>query len=233
MENYSTTQTRIIDQSAVTALFKSTYLQMAAALVVTALTSYFLSQSASFIATFYTNSSLMWITIIAELGVVIWLSARLHAMSMSMATILFIVYSVLNGVTLSVIFLVYEPEVIALTFAVTAGMFGVMSVIGYVTRMDLSKVGGILLMALIGIILASVVNLFMGSETLYWVITYVGVLVFVGLTAYDTNKLRQIYTEYGALNETGYKLALMGALILYLDFINLFLYLLRIFGNRR
>lgn len=232
MENYSTT-THVINQSAVTALFKSTYMQMAAALTVTALTSYFLSQSAVFLAMFLTNSSLMWIAIIAELGVVIWLSARLHAMSMTMATILFIAYSVLNGVTLSVIFLVYEPEVIALTFAVTAGMFAVMSIIGYTTRMDLSKVGGILLMALVGIILASVVNIFLGSETLYWVITYIGVLVFVGLTAYDTNKLRQIYTQYGEVNETGHKLALMGALTLYLDFINLFLYLLRIFGNRR
>ena len=232
MENYSTT-THVINQSAVTALFKSTYMQMAAALTVTALTSYFLSQSAAFLATFLGNSALMWIAIIAELGVVIWLSARLHAMSMTMATILFIAYSVLNGVTLSVIFLVYEPEVIALTFAVTAGMFAVMSIIGYTTRMDLSKVGGILLMALVGIILASVVNIFLGSETLYWVITYIGVLVFVGLTAYDTHKLRQIYTQYGAVNETGHKLALMGALTLYLDFINLFLYLLRIFGNRR
>ncbi len=232
MENYSTT-THVINQSAVTALFKSTYMQMAAALTVTALTSYFLSQSAAFLATFLGNSALMWIAIIAELGVVIWLSARLHAMSMTMATILFIAYSVLNGVTLSVIFLVYEPEVIALTFAVTAGMFAVMSIIGYTTRMDLSKVGGILLMALVGIILASVVNIFLGSETLYWVITYIGVLVFVGLTAYDTNKLRQIYTQYGEVNETGHKLALMGALTLYLDFINLFLYLLRIFGNRR
>lgn len=232
MENYSTT-THVINQSAVTALFKSTYMQMAAALTVTALTSFFLSQSTAFLAAFLGNSALMWIAIIAELGVVIWLSSRLHAMSMTMATILFIAYSVLNGVTLSVIFLVYEPEVIALTFAVTAGMFAIMSIIGYTTRMDLSKVGGILLMALIGIILASVVNLFLGSETLYWVITYVGVIVFVGLTAYDTNKLRQIYTEYGAVNETGQKLALMGALTLYLDFINLFLYLLRIFGNRR
>lgn len=232
MENYSTT-THVINQSAVTALFKSTYMQMAAALTVTALTSYFLSQSAAFLVTFLGNSALMWIAIIAELGVVIWLSARLHAMSMTMATILFIAYSVLNGVTLSVIFLVYEPEVIALTFAVTAGMFAVMSIIGYTTRMDLSKVGGILLMALVGIILASVVNIFLGSETLYWVITYIGVLVFVGLTAYDTNKLRQIYTQYGEVNETGHKLALMGALTLYLDFINLFLYLLRIFGNRR
>ena len=233
MENYSTQATRVINQSAVATLFKSTYLQMAAALAVTALTSFFLSESAAFNAIFYGNRMFMWIAILAELGVVIWISARLHAMSMAMATILFIAYSVLNGITLSVIFLLYEPEVIAITFAVTAGMFAVMSIIGYVTRMDLSKVGGILLMALVGIIIASVVNLFLGSETLYWVITYVGVIVFVGLTAYDTNKLRQIYTEHGEVNETGHKLALRGALTLYLDFINLFLYLLRIFGNRR
>lgn len=232
MENYSTT-TRVIDQSAVASLFKSTYMQMAAALAVTALTAFFLSQSVAFQVMFLSNPSLMWIAIFAELGVVIWLSSRLFSMSMTSATLLFILYSVLNGVTMSVIFLLYEPEVVTLTFAVTAGMFFVMSLIGYVTRMDLSKLGNIFMMLLVGIILASVVNIFMGSETLYWVITYAGVIIFVGLTAYDTNKLKQIYTEHGDAGETGQKLALMGALTLYLDFINLFLFLLRIFGNRR
>ena len=232
MENYSTT-TRVIDQSAVASLFKSTYMQMAAALAVTALTAFFLSQSVAFQVMFLSNPSLMWIAIFAELGVVIWLSSRLFSMSMTSATLLFILYSVLNGVTMSVIFLLYEPEVVTLTFAVTAGMFFVMSLIGYVTRMDLSKLGNIFMMLLVGIILASVVNIFMGSETLYWVITYAGVIIFVGLTAYDTNKLKQIYTEHGDAGEAGQKLALMGALTLYLDFINLFLFLLRIFGNRR
>mgnify|MGYP003293353817 CR=1 FL=1 len=231
MTNYSTT--RVIDQSAIATLFKSTYMQMAAALTVTALTAFFLSQSAAFEFIFLENRALMWIAIFAELGVVMWLSARLFSMSMTAATLLFILYSVLNGVTLSVIFLLYEPEVIAITFAVTAAMFFVTSLVGYVTRMDLSRFGGIFLMLLIGVIIASVVNLFLGSETLYWVITYVGVIVFVGLTAYDTNKLRRIYTEVGEAGELGHKVALMGALTLYLDFINLFLFLLRIFGNRR
>ena len=232
MENYSTT-TRVIDQSAVASLFKSTYMQMAAALAVTALTAFFLSQSVAFQVMFLSNPSLMWIAIFAELGVVIWLSSRLFSMSMTSATLLFILYSVLNGVTMSVIFLLYEPEVVTLTFAVTAGMFFVMSLIGYVTRMDLSKLGNIFMMLLVGIILASVVNIFMGSETLYWVITYAGVIIFVGLTAYDTQKIKGMIAEYGAVDEVGYKLALLGALTLYLDFINLFLFLLRIFGNRK
>ena len=149
MENYSTT-TRVIDQSAVASLFKSTYMQMAAALAVTALTAFFLSQSVAFQVMFLSNPSLMWIAIFAELGVVIWLSSRLFSMSMTSATLLFILYSVLNGVTMSVIFLLYEPEVVTLTFAVTAGMFFVMSLIGYVTRMDLSKLGNIFMMLLVG-----------------------------------------------------------------------------------
>ena len=152
---------------------------------------------------------------------------------MAKATLLFILYSVLNGVTMSMIFMLYEPMSIAITFAVTAGMFFVMSLIGYATRMDLSKFGSIFMMLLVGIIIATVVNIFFASETLYWVITYAGVIVFVGLTAFDTNKLKQIYIEHGDADEFGQKLALMGALTLYLDFINLFLFLLRIFGDRR
>ena len=217
----------------VASLFKSTYMQMAAALTVTALTAFFLSESLSFQLMIINNPSIMWIAIFAELGVVMWLSARLFSMSMTSATLLFILYSVLNGVTLSVIFLIYEMDVIATTFGVTAGMFFVTSLIGYITRMNLSKLGSVFMMLLIGIIIATVVNIFVGSETLYWIITYVGVIVFVGLTAYDTNKLKQLYLEHGDNGEAGQKLALMGALTLYLDFINLFLFLLRIFGDRR
>ena len=231
MENYSTT--RVVEQSMVASLFKSTYMQMAAALTVTALTAFFLSESLSFQLMIINNPSIMWIAIFAELGVVMWLSARLFSMSMTSATLLFILYSVLNGVTLSVIFLIYEMDVIATTFGVTAGMFFVTSLIGYITRMNLSKLGSVFMMLLIGIIIATVVNIFVGSETLYWIITYVGVVVFVGLTAYDTNKLKQLYLEHGDNGEAGQKLALMGALTLYLDFINLFLFLLRIFGDRR
>lgn len=237
MENYSTT-TRVIDQSVVSSLFKSTYLQMAAALAVTALTAYFLPQSGLFERLFIKADGTitmapMWVAIIAELGVVMWLSARLFAMSMTKATLLFILYSVLNGVTMSMIFLLYEPMSIAITFAVTAGMFLVTSLVGYVTRMDMSKFGSIFMMLLVGLIIATLVNMFLGSETMYWVITYVGVIVFVGLTAFDTNKLKQIYLQHGEAGEMGQKLALMGALTLYLDFINLFLFLLRIFGDRR
>lgn len=237
MENYSTT-TRVIDQSAVATLFKSTYLQMAAALTVTALTAYFLPQLNIYWNIFTNadgtfNSTPMWLAFAAEFGVVLWLSARLFSMSMTKATLLFILYSVLNGVTLSMISLIYEPASILIAFAVTAGMFLVMSLIGYITRMDLSKLGSVFMMLLMGIIIGTVVNFFFANGTFYWVLTYAGVIVFAGLTAYDTNKLKQIYIEHGEAGEMGQKLALMGALTLYLDFINLFLFLLRIFGNRK
>ena len=236
MQNYSTT--RVIDASAVSALFKSTYLQMAAALAVTALTAYFIPQTGLFERLFITSSgeltmAPLWVALIAEVAVVMWLSARIFSMSMAKATLLFILYSVLNGVTMSMIFLVYEPMSIVVTFAATAGMFLVTSLIGYVTRMDFSRLGSVLMMMLVGLIIASVINIFLGSETMYWVITYAGVIIFVGLTAYDTNKLKQIYLQHGEAGEIGQKLALMGALMLYLDFINLFLHLLRIFGDRR
>jgi FtsH-binding integral membrane protein len=236
MQNYSTT--RVIDASAVSALFKSTYLQMAAALAVTALTAYLLPQSGLFERLFFKADGTftmapLWVALIAEVAVVMWLSARIFSMSMTKATLLFILYSVLNGVTMSMIFLVYEPMSIVVTFAATAGMFLVTSLIGYVTRMDFSRLGSVLMMMLVGLIIASVINIFLGSETMYWVITYVGVIVFVGLTAFDTNKLKQIYLQHGEAGEMGQKLALMGALTLYLDFINLFLFLLRIFGDRR
>jgi FtsH-binding integral membrane protein len=123
-------------------------------------------------------------------------------------------------------------ESIASTFFITAGTFGAMSVIGLVTRMDLSRIGSILIMALVGLIIATIVNIFLGSETLYWVISYVGVLIFVGLTAFDTQKIKDMIVMYGSADEMGYKIALIGALTLYLDFVNLFLYLLRILGNR-
>ena len=211
---------------------------MAAALTVTALTAFFLPYSGLFEMLFFTADGTftmapMWIAIIAEFAVVMWLSARLFSMSMAKATLLFILYSVLNGVTLSMIFLMFDIGSIAVTFAVTAGMFFVTSLIGYVTRMNLSKFGGVLMMLLVGIIIATIVNIFLGSEMVYWVTTYIGVIVFAGLAAFDTNKLKQIYIEHGEAGEMGQKLALMGALTLYLDFVNLFLFLLRIFGDRK
>ncbi|MBO7185597.1 MAG: Bax inhibitor-1/YccA family protein [Alistipes sp.] len=231
MANYSTTN--VAGTTAVSTLLKSVYLQMAAALSITGLVAYFLSQSMDFWYFMSENPPLIWIILIAQIGVVVWLSARLNSMSISAATLLFILYSVLMGVTMTTIFMIYTAASIASTFFITAGMFFVMSIIGYVTRMDLSKVGSVLFMALIGIIIASVVNIFLESEMLYWIISYAGVIIFVGLTAYDTQKIKGMIAEYGAVDEVGYKLALFGALILYLDFINLFLFLLRIFGNRK
>ena len=231
MENYSTT--KVVNASAVSTLFKSVYLQMAAALSVTGLVAYYLSQSIDFWAFMAENVSLIWVILFAQLGLVMWISARIMSMSMSTATILFIIYSAMMGVTMSSIFMLYTAESIAYVFFITAGMFLVMSVIGYVTRMDLSKVGSVLFMALIGIIIASVVNIFLESEMLYWIISYVGVVVFTGLAAYDTQKIKHMLVEYGTADDLGNRFALLGALTLYLDFINLFLFLLRIFGNRK
>ena len=218
--------------SAVSTLLKSVYLQMAAALTVTGLVAYFLSESYAFWDLLVANPSMIWITIIAQFGLVIWLSSRVHRMSMGAATVLFILYSALMGVTMSTIFMVYTMESIASTFFITAGTVLATSIVGYVTRIDLSRLGSILLMALIGLIIATVVNIFLASETLYWIISYAGVLIFVGLTAFDTQKIKMMLTSYGSTDEMGHKLALFGALTLYLDFVNLFLFLLRIFGNR-
>ena len=231
MENYSTT--KVVNASAVSTLFKSVYLQMAAALSVTGLVAYYLSQSIDFWTFIAENVSLIWVIFFAQLGLVMWISARIMSMSMSTATILFIIYSAMMGVTMSSIFMLYTAESIAYVFFITAGMFLVMSVIGYVTRMDLSKVGSVLFMALIGIIIASVVNIFLGSEMLYWIISYVGVVVFTGLAAYDTQKIKHMLVEYGTADDLGHRFALLGALTLYLDFIHLFLFLLRSFGNRK
>ena len=218
---------------AVSALFKSVYMQMAAALSITGLVAYFLSQSQDFWIFLANNTSLIWVVLIAQVVLVIWLSARFTRMSMTTATLLFILYSAMMGVTMSTIFMVYTMSSIASVFFITAGMFLVMSLLGYFTRMDLTRLGSVLFMALIGVIIASLVNIFLKSEMLYWVVSYVAVVVFVGLTAYDTQKIKQMLVEYGEVDEMGYKLALFGALTLYLDFINLFLYLLRIFGDRR
>lgn len=230
MANFSTTQSAT--QSLTSTLFKSLYMQMSAALTITGLVAYFLSQSSAYINMLINTPSLLWIVLIAQIGVVILLSARLHSFSMSTATILFILYSVLTGVSFGTIFLAYAMSDIIATFFVTAGTFFVTSLVGYVTRMDLSKMGSILFMLLIGLVIATVVNIFLGSSGLYMVCTYLGVIVFVGLTAYDTQRIKTMFNEYGTADDNGQKLALMGALMLYLDFINLFIYLLRLIGGR-
>ncbi|MBR2475254.1 MAG: Bax inhibitor-1/YccA family protein, partial [Bacteroidaceae bacterium] len=168
-----------------------------------------------------------------EFALVMIISARIDKMSFSTSLLLFLLYSLVNGLTLSVIFAAYTKESVATTFFVTAGTFGIMSLIGYFTKKDLSKLGGILFMLLIGLIIATVVNIFWANSTMYWIITYAGVLIFVGLTIYDTNKIKAMLEYHQGDEVITQKIALMGALTLYLDFINLFLYLLRILGDRK
>ena len=171
--------------------------------------------------------------IIAELALVLALSAGINRVQSSSAVAMFFIYSALNGLTLSAVFLTYTSASIASTFFVTAGTFGIMSVYGYTTKKDLTSWSSFLFMGLIGIVLASLVNIFLKSESIYWVITYAGVIVFVGLTAYDTQKIKQLGLQGFADSESERKGAVIGALQLYLDFINLFLMLLRIFGRQR
>lgn len=205
---------------------------MALALLLTAGTAFYVASSPSLIQAVYGNKILFWGLMIAELVLVFTVSGAINRISSSVATLLFFLYSLLNGVTMAFIFSVYTGESIAYTFMITAGTFGAMSLFGYVTKQDLTKFGSIALMALIGVIIASVVNIFLKSSTLYWIITIVGVLVFVGLVAYDTQKLKQL-SRAGYDSETQRKLSVIGALTLYLDFINLFLFFLNIFGGRR
>ncbi|MTI88722.1 MAG: Bax inhibitor-1/YccA family protein [Balneolaceae bacterium] len=179
------------------------------------------------------NQLLFFMIVIAELGLVVWLSRSIDHMTSNKAVALFLLYSALNGLTFSILFLVYTSASIASTFFITAGTFGATSAYGYFTQKDLSSWGNILFMGLIGIIIASVVNMFLASEALYWMISYAGVLLFVGLTAYDTQKIKKLSLQIKKDSEEGRKGAIMGALTLYLDFINMFIFMLRIFGNRR
>jgi len=174
----------------------------------------------------------MWILIGVELAIVIGVSAAINKLSLLTATLLFVLYSVINGALLSSIFLIYTESSIATVFFITAGTFAAMSFFGYTTKTDLTSWGKLLMMALIGLIIATVVNLFMKSSGLEMVISYAGVLIFVGLTAYDTQKIKEMCLQAPDAGETMQKYALLGALSLYLDFINLFIYLLRIFGRR-
>ncbi len=217
--------------TAFAALMRKVYLWMTLGLAMTGLAAAYVARDLGLVQTIFSGSTI-WILIIAEIALVWILSARIMSMSFLTAGLMFAAYSILNGVTLSAIFLAYSAEAISTTFFVTAGTFGAMSLMGYVIKRDLSAIGRFLIMALIGILIASVVNIFVGSSALYWGITYLGVLIFAGLTAYDTQKIKQMMMVHGGeLNESTMKLALLGSLTLYLDFINLFLFLLRIFGG--
>ncbi len=178
------------------------------------------------------NSGLAWVVMLAPLGVVFYMSFGIAKMSASKAQTVFWIFAGLMGLSLSSIFVVYTEASIARVFFITAGTFGAMSIYGYTTKRDLTKLGSFLMMGLIGIIIASLVNLFMKSPMMYFVISILGVLIFVGLTAYDTQKIKNMYLVSDSGELMGKK-AVMGALTLYLDFINLFIMLLRLFGQRR
>jgi FtsH-binding integral membrane protein len=221
-------------QSGYLAILKNVYLWMTLALGISGVTAIAVANSPQLLELLYGNGLVLFIVFIAQLGLVWLISARISSMSINTATALFIAYSILTGVTLASIFIVFTQESIASVFFISAGTFAAISLYGYTTKRDLSNCRTFLLMGLIGLIIASVVNWFMHSEMLYWIISYVGVLVFVGLTAYDTQKIKQMaLVSYNQEGEISQKIALLGALTLYLDFINLFIYLLRIFGRRK
>lgn len=229
--NYLGAYERTSHAAAFPALMKNVYLWMTLGLAMTGLAAAYVAGNPGWLQFIFTGST-FWILAIAELAIVWYLSARIHSLSFAKAGIMFAVYSLLNGVTLSSIFVVYEMGVISTAFFTTAGTFGAMALLGTFVKRDLSTVGRFCFMALIGLIIATIVNWFMASSALTALINYAGVLIFCGLTAYDTQKIKQILAEHGdEVNEGTMKIALMGSLSLYLDFINLFLFILRILGG--
>ena len=229
---------RMVDQAeghrtlAFPALMRKVYIWMAMALAITGVTALGVASSPNLLALIFSSKLLFFGLIIAELALVILLTARLQKLSLTTATLVFVLFAVINGVTLSSIFVIYTMASIAQTFFICSATFGVMAVYGYTTKRDLSSMGKLLFMALIGLIIATVVNIFMRSSGLDMAISYIGVLVFVGLTAWDTQKIKLMLANAEDMGEGAQKIALIGALSLYLDFINLFIYLLRIFGRR-
>jgi FtsH-binding integral membrane protein len=215
--------------------FMATYMSkvygwMFLGLMITALVAYFVSTSETALQYILGSRIIFFGLIFGQLILVGYLVVRILKMSAITATLVFLGYAALNGITFSVILLAYTPGSLMSVFAITAGTFGIMSAVGYFTKQDLTSFGRIMMMGLIGVILASLVNFFMHSSTLYWIISYVAVAVFVGLIAYDTQKIK----AYALLEkeEDRKKGAIMGALALYLDFVNLFIFLLRLFGRR-
>lgn len=205
---------------------------MMAGLLVTGIASLLVLNTPSLMEWIFSGRWTLLGLVVVQLGLVGWLSIRIEKMTAATATMVFVGYAALTGLTLSAIFLVYTAESLASTFFVTAGTFGAMSAYGYLTKRDLTSFGSFLMMGLIGLVIASLVNLFFQNSMVYWISTYAGILIFVGLTAYDTQKIKGMAA--GMMDaEVEQKGAIMGALRLYLDFINLFLLLLRVLGRRR
>ena len=218
-----------------TVLMRKVYVWMTLALIITGITAFGVADSPDILSFIVRNQFVFWTLIIAELTAVIAINEAINKLSLATATLLFILYSVINGVTMAIIFAAYEISSVAHVFFITAGTFAVMAVVGYTTKADLTSMGKFLMMELIGLIIASMVNIFLVRSTgVDQIITYIGVLIFVGLTVYDSWKIKmQLMETDPAEIEASQKIALLGALKLYLDFVNLFLYLLRIMGKRK
>lgn len=228
---YSPSSTPSSLASQVSQVMKRVYIKMTLALLVTAFVAMWCAGSTAFISFMLTHSWMMWVLIIAEFGILFGVQGAVRRMAPATASLLFYLFAVINGLLMSQIFIVYTATSIAKTFFITAGTFGAMSIYGYFTDRDLSRIGSFLYMALWGLIIAIVVNIFFKSTQLDWIISIAGVLIFVGLTAWDTQQVKTL--AQGMPGATDGRLATIGALTLYLDFVNLFLYLLRFFGNSR
>jgi hypothetical protein len=223
--------TPILADEKVTTFLRAVYGWMCVGLAVTAATASFIATSPALVVAIATNRPIFWVLVIAQLGIVFVLSARVERLAPTTASLLFIVYSALTGVTLSFVLLTFTGQSVATTFLVTAGMFGGLAMYGTVTRRSLAGMGQFLFMGLVGLLLASLVGFFWHNDGLQFMITLVGVIIFTGLTAYDAQRLKTMALAMPA-GQTGSH-AIVGALALYLDFINLFLFLLRVLGNRR
>lgn len=221
------------EKSIVNSVMKNVFTLMTLALAATGAISYIVSNNIQIIKAIIENQPLFWGLIIGELVLVMVLSAMINRISFTTALILFALYSVINGVTLAPLFIVFTAESIASAFFVTAGTFGAMAIFGYITKFDLSGIGKILIMALFGLIIASIVNIFLASSQMEMITNYAGVLIFTGLTAYDTQKIKNMVQENINNENIIPKLSVIGSLTLYLDFINLFIKLLQLMGKRK
>lgn len=229
---YSTSQqveNELALKDSVARVMRKVYGKMTLGLLATALTSFAVLSTPVILQFLFSHQAVFWLLLAAEFGLVIAISAAINKLSNGTATALFYLYSVVNGLVLTPIFFVYTMSSIGFTFLITSLTFGAMTIFGYLTRDDLSKFGSILIMALIGLIICSLINLFLHSSAMDWMISIAGVLIFVGLTAWDTQRIKQMAVMSDQSQEG--KVATLGALSLYLDFINLFLYLLRFFGR--
>ena len=224
MERYQTNYNTIVNVQ--NGIMRGVYAWMGGGLALTALVSLITASSPALLQTILGNRMLFYALLFGELGLVVAISGAINRISASTASLLFLAYAALNGLTMGTLFVVYTSSSIASTFVVTSGMFGAMSLYGYLTKSDLTSWGSFLFMGLVGVVLASVVNIFLHSPMISWVLSICGVVVFTGLTAYDTQRIKN-------QGHTGLKGAVLGALSLYLDFINMFLSMLRLFGDRR